>query len=447
VKKIKISGIIISAIYTCIMLYLTYKIYNGLRYRSLDLGIFAQSLHSLSGGKLFYNTVEFQLYNVQTHFGVHFQPILFLLFPLLFLIKKTTYALVVSQTIALGTSVYLAYRLATEELGEKKGVALTILYACNSSLIGINIFEFHPVSLAVPLFLLAYKFLKRGSPLFYIISTLILLTKEDAFLGVISIIAWKILKEGFSVEILKKNKKIIFFAFLALVYGILTIKVIIPKFGGKYIYSSLYTKFSIDRRKLLYFLLFNLTFALLPMLDFIGMLSLIPPWLECLLASRETQTMFGFHYPYMLVPLSFVASLEVARQLKWRIVKKLVIIGILASLATLPIAKLPPEKPNPLIYLTVITPVPGKEASWEAIEIVKGLKGPIYTQPEFYPPLAIRSDVYIYPKNVNPRVILVNLNTYYGRRALKRLRDFKVELTRYKKIFEKDGVIIMLRKD
>jgi len=446
VKKVKIFSIVLPLIYTSFMLYVTYKVYNGLRYRSLDLGIFTQSLYSLSEGKLFYNTVEFQLYEVHTHFGVHFQPILFLLTPL-FLIKRDAYTLIIIQTLALGTSVYLAYKLAVKELGEKKGFALAILYSCNSSLISINVFEFHPVSLAVPLFLLAYKFLREESPLFYVISTLILLTKEDAFLGVLSITAWKILKEGLSVETLKKNKKIILFTILTLLYGIFTIKVVIPKFGGEYIYSNLYMEPRLDRRKLTYFLLFNLTFALLPLLNFFAILSLLPPWLECLLASRESQTMFGFHYPYMLVPLSFVISLDVAKKLDWKILRNLAILGVISSLITLPITNHLPKEQNPLVYPTVITPIPGKEASWEAIKITRELEGPIYTQPEFYPALATRLDVYVYPKNVKPKIILVNLNTYYGRRALERIKAFRVNLSEYKKVFEKDGVLIMVRKD
>lgn len=55
--------------------------------------------------------------------------------------------------------------------------------------------------------------------------------------------------------------------------------------------------------------------------------------------------------------------------------------------------------------------------------------------------------MYVYPKNVKPKIILVNLNTYYGRRALERIKAFRVNLSEYKKVFEKDGVLIMVRKD
>ncbi|WP_231845569.1 DUF2079 domain-containing protein [Pyrococcus abyssi] len=402
-------------------------------------------MYSTLNGKFMYNTVEAQLYSAPNHFAVHFQPILLLLLPV-YAIMPSPVVLLLIQAIFLALSATLALLIACEELNHREAILVASLYIFNSSLLGIALFEFHPVSLAVPLFFIAYMLLKRGKmKLFYLTSVLILLTKEDSFLGVVSLSLWKILMDGLNPESFRKNRGLILLSIASMMYGIIVIKVVIPHLGMGYIYESLYSEFELTRRKLLYFIVFNASFGFLTFLSSKGLVSVALPWLESMLSSRDTQTMIGFHYPYMLLPLSYLVAIEGFKKSK-KVAVSLIVAGILTSMATIPITFKPPKAENPLIHFAVLKPIPGKDASWEAITIVKTLEGPIYTQPEFYPHLSTRIDVYVYPKGIKPRVILVNLNTWNGKRAIKRLKDFRIKLEEYKTVFKKDGVVIFIRK-
>ncbi|ASJ16621.1 hypothetical protein A3L04_05825 [Thermococcus chitonophagus] len=403
------KGVIIATLHFIILTTLSLIKYENLQYCSLDLGIFTQSLSSILHGMFLYNTVEFQMYGASTHFAVHFQPILLLIFPL-FAVFKSPITLLILQSFALAISVLIAYLIAME-VNEEIALPVTILYACNSSLIGIGLFEFHPVSLAVPLLLLSFlALLKRESKLFYVTSALTLSVKEDAFLGILGILAWDTLKNGVS------RRKIIE-VLCVLFYGILVIKVVIPLFGGRYIYESLYKSINIDQRKLLYFITVNATFSFLPFLDYESVILLFLPWLESLLSSRPTQTMIGFHYSYMIVPLSFIASVYGAKKLNKRALGGLVVAGILVSLATLPITFSPNKEDLSVVHYARLHQYPRKNAFWELIKLVNGS---VYTQPRFYAPLSTKIDVYVYPRGAKVEYILLDMTTYRGRIWLKR---------------------------
>ena len=441
-----LTAVFIGIVYSLVMSYISLEKFHNLRYGSLDLGIFTQSLSSTLHGRFLYNTVEAQLYGVGSHFGVHFQPVLLFILPL-FALHPSAETLLIIQSAALGLSVLLAYLLAREYLSEDRALLTAFLYAFNSSLIGINAFEFHPVSIAVPLFLLAALFMRRGNMrAFYLTSALILTAKEDAFLGVLGLSLWGALGRGLSRNSLRKNRSLLVMAIVSTVYGIIAVGFLIPHFGSGYLYGSLYDRPSLGRRKLLYFALFNASFAFLLLFKGRNAALLALPWFENLLASRKSQTMFGFHYPYVLVPLSFLATLEVVKEVDWRRVAiPLIVSGLLTSFATMPLTVKPPTEPDPLVHPSVLSPLPGKSASWEAIALAMGLRGPIYTQPEFYPAMATQTDVYLYPKGIEPRVIVVNLGTYHGRRALRRLARAGVDLSRYRTVFKKNEVVLMVR--
>lgn len=439
-----ITAVLIALAYSLVMVHFSLTKLRSFRYSSLDLGIFTQSLAGFLHGKPLFNTVEWQLYGAPNHFGVHFQPALFLLVPL-FRLFPSPKTLLVLQSLTLGSSILLAYLLARKVLGERLGVALTVLYALNSSLVGINLFEFHPVSLAVPLFLLAVYFLLNGNTsAFYATSILLLLTKEDAFLGVTSLTLWWALREGFTPDSLRRNRNFLIHAGLAIVYGIIVIKIVIPHFGSGYIYGSLYSHPSLGSKKALYFLLFNLTFGLLPLFRPRNALLLTLPWLENLLASRPSQTAFGFHYPYMLVPLSFIAAVFALKELNIRkVLPVLLTLGIIASCSTMPIAEKPPRIHNPLIHYSALEPIPGAESARPIIRMLLRSNLSVYTQPDFYPALALKENVYVYPNGVRPDVVLVDTGTYQGRLYLWRL--MKTAGERYRLIYSRNGVRVYAR--
>ena len=440
-----VTAVLIALVYSLAMVHLSLLKFRYLLYSSLDLGIFTQSLAGFVHGRPLFNTVEWQLYGVSNHFGVHFQPLLLLLAPV-FKLFPSPKTLLVIQSLSLGSSVLLAYFLAKRALNEKLAVALTVLYAFNSSLVGINLFEFHPVSLAVPLFLLAAIFLVDGRDHAFLFASLLLLSvKEDTFLGVSSLAIWWTLRDGLSFESLKKNLHLVIIAVIAVLYGVVVIKLVIPHFGGTYIYGNLYRHVHLTGRKLAYFLLFNLSFGLLPLFLPLNWVLLALPWLENLLASRPSQYTFGFHYTYMLVPLSFVGAVFALRELDLRkILSVLLALGLMTSWATMPVVRKPLDEQFSLVHYTVFKPFPGYKTAWDVIDALLKTNLSIYTQPAFYPALATKQNVYVYPARITPDLVLVNVKTYRGRVYLKRLRGMVG--TKYVCIYSKDGIEVFMKK-
>ncbi|AEC52726.1 hypothetical protein PNA2_1811 [Pyrococcus sp. NA2] len=439
--------VIMALVYTIIMIYLSFIKFTYFRYSSFDLGIFTQSLASFIHGRFFFNTLEWQFHSAPNHFAVHFQPILFLLVPI-FKFFPSPKTLLVIQSLALGSSILLAYILAKKILNRNLALILTVLYAFNSSLIGINLFEFHPVSLAVPLFILAAIFLVENRELPFILTSFLLLSvKEDTFLGVASLSTWWAFREGFSLESIKKNRRFIILSALAFLYGVIVIKLIIPHFGRGYIYIDLYERINITGRKLIYFLLFNLSFGLLPLFLPRNWILLALPWLENLLASRESQYTFGLHYPYMLVPLSFVGSVFTVKEkeidLK-KVLSILIALGLMTSFATMPIVRKEPEKQFPLIYYSILEPIQSYETAWEVIKALLRTNLSIYTQPEFYPALAVKQNVYVYPSKITPDIVFLNMKTYRGRIFLRRLQ--RMVNARYRLVYSKNGIRVYARE-
>ncbi|WP_456423240.1 DUF2079 domain-containing protein [Thermococcus sp.] len=444
-----ITAVTIALAYSLIMIHLSLLKFEYFRYSSLDLGIFTQSLASFLHNGTFFNTVEWQLYGVSNHFAVHFQPIMYLLVPV-FRFAPSARTLLVIQSLALGFSVFLAYLLARRILVERLALILTVVYAFNSSLIGVNLFEFHPISLAVSLFLLAVIFLlKENWPAFLAVSVLLLTVKEDTFLGVVSISLWWAFRDGFSPESLRDNLCFVILALLVFLYAVIVIKLVIPHFGRGYIYSSLYNHPSITGRKLVYFLLFNLSFGLLPLFLPRNWVLLALPWLESLLASRPSQYTFGFHYPYMLVPLSFVASVfslgELLQDFKNlnKPLAVLIALALMTSLATMPLTEKPPKAPLGLVHYSTLEPVPGYKTAWKVLDALLKTNLSIYTQPAFYPALAIKGNVYVYPAKITPDLVLVDVKTYRGRVYLKRLG--KMVGAKYVRVYSKNGIELYKR--
>jgi len=442
-----ITAVLAALVYSLIMIHLSFVKFRYFRYTSFDLGIFTQSLAGFLHGRPLFNTVEWQLYGVSNHFGVHFQPILFLLVPV-FRLFPSAKTLLVVQSLALGTSVILAYFFAKKVLNERLALALTGLYAFNSSLIGINLFEFHPVSLAVPLFLLAAMFLADGRErAFFATSAVLLSVKEDTFLGVASLSLWWAFRDGFSIDGLKKNRRFLVLAALSVLYGVIVIKLIIPHFGRGYIYGRLYKHIHVTGRKLAYFLLFNLSFGLLPLFLPRNWVLLTLPWLENLLASRASQYSFGFHYPYMLVPLSFIGAVYTLRELELsqsrKILSVLLALGLMTSWATMPIAKKPPKEPLQLVYYSLFEPTPGYKTAWRVVDVLLETNLSVYTQPMFYPALAVKPNVYVYPAGIRPDLLFLDMKTYHGRLYLKRIHEMVGG--EYVLIYSKNGINVYMR--
>src|SRR5439155_12102520 len=117
--------------------------------------IFYQSIHGHPLGCSFVKTGY--------HGSSHFDPILVLLSPL-YLVWPRAELLLVLQSVWLGSGVVPVYLLARAQRASRAAaIALATMYAVYPALHGANAYEFHSLTLAVPLVLWLLFFLETGS--------------------------------------------------------------------------------------------------------------------------------------------------------------------------------------------------------------------------------------------------------------------------------------------
>ena len=164
---------------------LRYKSYNS---PSFDFGIFAQTFEYIKKTGLPLNTLERS--RLMSHFGVHFSPFLYLLFPFYAIFPRAETVLVL-QAAAVSAGAIPVY-LICKKLGISplKTVFWTLIYSLYPAFTAACVTDFHENKFITLLLLFALYFAlcKKRAP--FIVFTLLLLTvKEDCALytGVLSL--------------------------------------------------------------------------------------------------------------------------------------------------------------------------------------------------------------------------------------------------------------------
>ncbi len=315
------------AVMVYIVFFSTYSLLRHYSYLSsgYDLGIFMQSLWTIAHGEgFFFNTGEWEDIGTFSHFGVHNSPILI---PLVPLYKMFPYAetLLILQTIALGFGALALFKFAKTLIGERTAFYLSLMYLSNPLIHGINRFDFHPVSLVVPLiFLIPYYYEKREYAKMVFIASIVLTAKEDAGLILISL-GWFFivrkygLKNSLNIKHIFKNfndlKWEMTLGFLGAMWILLSIFVVIPHFnGGYYPYFDgtklhRYTLTGIHVDYVIAFTFITLgSIAFMPLLNLEYATTSLPLWLELVPSKKPEMLIIGYQYPYMLVPFLFIIS-------------------------------------------------------------------------------------------------------------------------------------------
>jgi uncharacterized membrane protein len=326
-----------AAVFAYIIFFIFYSILRHYEYLSngYDLGIFMQSLWTTSNNQgFFFNTPEWLDLGVSSHFGVHNQTILLLLVPLYKLFPRAE-TLLITQTVALGFAAYPLY-LLTKRISEDEKVAMftVIMYLLNPGIHGINRFDFHPVSLAVPFIFLTVYFMENGEIKKALLSLLFVLSvKEDAGLVPIALGLFFILKDHELREFLKlssfwricvEKKLEIGMICLGILWIFLSIFVVIPHFNpsgypyfsastklGEYYYNYKEIFWGVQERIGLIFGYTIILFAsvvFLPLFKPRLLLAIFPLWAENVLSGKKTQIVIGYQYTYMIVPVMIVIS-------------------------------------------------------------------------------------------------------------------------------------------
>lgn len=166
-----------------------------------DLGNVDQAIWSTLHGIPLGNTTT---PGITTRFGLHFEPILFLLVPF-YLIHAAPETLLIVQAIVVAAGAIPIFLFARDELGEWPAVVFSAVYLLFPALEAANCFDFHALTLC-PTFLAAalWAIHKKRYPLFWFCAVLAMGCKEEiplvvALLGLIILIRNRDVRQGVTV--------------------------------------------------------------------------------------------------------------------------------------------------------------------------------------------------------------------------------------------------------
>src|SRR5215467_8718221 len=196
-------------VYTLEMSHQAVLRYDTFKATAFDLGNMDQVLWNTIHGRLFLFTNQaIDWYGPPTRLAVHFEPIILPL-SLLYVFGADPRILLVFQTIVLALGAVPVFLLARKYLPELPLLAtfMVLAYLIAPALLGLNIFDFHPLSLVTPLLLyaiLALTYKRYGW--FLVACILAAACKEDvpldiAMLGILVIWRYKLPRLGITLLI------------------------------------------------------------------------------------------------------------------------------------------------------------------------------------------------------------------------------------------------------
>src|SRR6266496_2595818 len=314
--------------------------YDVFKATAFDLGNMDQVLWNTIHGRWFQFTNQaVDWYGPPTRLALHFEPILLPL-SLLYAFGADPHILLVFQTLALASGALPVFLLTRKYIPEWPfiAVAMAIAYLLSPALLGINIFDFHPISLATPLLLYAVLALTYHRYGWFILACILAAAcKEDvpldiAMLGILVIWRYKSPRLGITLII------------GGLLWSFLAFFVIIPHFfpgaqHNNFIYR--YDSLGSSPGELILNLLFHpwllfttfvtsgRIFYLASLLRSTGFLALLAPeWLLAALPSLAENMLSSdpivysgvYHYNAPIIPFVMIAAIHGMRRftLCWR---------------------------------------------------------------------------------------------------------------------------------
>ena len=196
--------ILIMLVYMVDMSYQAILRYETFKAGAFDLGNMDQVLWNTIHGRFFQFTNQaIDWYGPPTRLAIHFEPIILPL-SLLYAFHADPRILLVFQTLALGSGALPVFLLTRRYVPEWPIFAalMATAYLLSPALLGLNIFDFHPVSLATPLLLYAILALTYKHYVWFLIAcVLACMCKEDiplavALLGILLIWKYKLPRLG-----------------------------------------------------------------------------------------------------------------------------------------------------------------------------------------------------------------------------------------------------------
>ena len=183
--------------------------YDTFKAAAFDLGNMDQVLWNTIHGRLFQFTNQaIDWYGPPTRLAIHFEPIILPL-SLLYVFHADPRILLVFQTLVLVSGALPVFLLTRRYLPEWPILAalMATAYLLCPALLGLNLFDFHPVSLATPLLLYAMLALTYKRYVWFLIACILAAScKEDiplaiAMLGILLIWKYKLPRLGLTLII------------------------------------------------------------------------------------------------------------------------------------------------------------------------------------------------------------------------------------------------------
>lgn len=289
-----------------------------------DLGIFDSAIWQVSRfHPPLVDHVDFGSVKILS-LGDHFNPSVFLLSPLYWLTSRTE-VLLIAQTLAVGLSGLVVFKIGASQLKSKLAVlALVVAFLGYVGLQNALISDFHEATIAVlPLTLIFYAIFNKKWKLYFLL-LIILLGLKETFAGLgVGIGLYLLISDR------RQNlKRGMLTILISAVWGIAAMKVIIPYFsGGTYLYTPHYLPATLDEavNRLFYqqlprqtiFYTFA-TFGFLPLFNIAVLPAILENFFERYILYFGKGLDLGMHYNATLAPLLFIGALGVFRFLERR---------------------------------------------------------------------------------------------------------------------------------
>jgi len=282
-----------------------YREYQSTGY---DLGIFEQAVRSYASGHWPTSDLKGPGFPL---LGDHFSPILAVLAPF-YLLHRSATTLLVAQAFLLAVSVVPVTRLA----GPRNGVLVGVAYGLSWGLLHAIRFDFHEICFAVPLLAFGLERLVRRqwtAAVWWVLP--LVLVKED--------LPWTVVAVGLYVVSQGQRRLGLLVAAFGSCVGVLLVSVVLPSLNpsGRYAYWStldspggpVWLGLSVRLGTVAALLAPTAFLAVRSSVVLIGLPSLVLRFVSGNPAYWGTD----FHYNAVLMPVLFVAFVDVLRRVSW----------------------------------------------------------------------------------------------------------------------------------
>jgi uncharacterized membrane protein len=318
---------------------LTFSILSVLRHdtfhsTTLDLGIMTQVVWNTSHGRWFETSIGRAMDTdlVGSYLGNHVRPILLFLAPLYRLCPDPRLLLIL-QSMGLGLAAVPLYHIVRRQVGESRTACIVVCcYLAYPALGFLNLVDFHPMALSIPLVFVAYWAMQtERKALFWATVVMALFCKEEM---VVPIGMWGV------VSLFDRERRRFWIALviIAIVWTVLCFGLIIPYFneGRSYRFWDLWahlpgpsilpvdvgsaqsaTRLSFETEALFLLHLF-LPLGFLPFVGPASFMVALPALVYLLVGQRPALHSVGYQYPAVLIPWLFLAASEGLRRLRYQ---------------------------------------------------------------------------------------------------------------------------------